>query len=289
MNRLLEIFPTKRDVAEAAAARLVDVLATAIDERGQATMVLTGGSMGEALMQALVSESGWPLDWRRVDVWWGDERFLPAGDPDRNDTQAARAGLDRLGLAPERIHPMPAPRSPATGSRGPDSVADRRADADAAAQRYARELASAAAAGQELPLIDVLMLGVGPDAHVASLFPGHPALLETAQSVVAVFDAPKPPPTRISLSMPALCRAERVWLMAAGPDKAAAVALGQGAQATGAESSAPIPDATASLASVPAAQGPGPEGPAAQVPAAMVRGQLVTAWWLDHAAAGLPE
>ncbi len=274
MTPLVEIFPTKRDVAEAAAARLVEVLAAAIDERGTATMVLTGGSMGEALMQALVSESGWPLDWRRVDVWWGDERFLAAGDPDRNDTQAARAGLDRLGLAPERIHPMPARRGPASDTAGSGGAANDQAEAEAAAQRYARELAGAAPPGHELPHIDVLMLGVGPDAHVASLFPGHPALLDTTRTVVAVCAAPKPPPTRISLSMPALCQAERVWLMAAGPDKAAAVAQGQLHQPAGPQPSAP---------------GACEPVPAAAVPAAMVRGQLVTLWWLDHAAAGLPE
>jgi 6-phosphogluconolactonase len=183
------------------------------------------------------------VDWSRVDVWWGDERFLPSGDPDRNETQAREALLDTLPLDPARVHPMPA-------SDGPDGP-----DPEAAAARYARELAAAARPGTApLPHFDVLMLGVGEDGHVASVFPEHPAAYET-RPVSAVRGSPKPPPIRTTLTIPTINTAEEVWLVAAGQDKASAVGM---AMARG--------------------------GPV-QVPAAGVAGVERTQWLLDRAAA----
>ncbi len=155
------------------------------------------------------------VDWSRLDLWWGDERFLPAGDPERNATQARNELLDAVPLDPARVHPMPA-------SDGPDGD-----DPEAAAERYAAELAKAAGPEDHLgvPAFDVLLLGVGPDTHVASLFPEHPGVRETALTVVGVRGAPKPPPVRVSLTLPAIRAAREVWLLAAGADKAEAVAL----------------------------------------------------------------
>ena len=110
----------------------------------------------------------------------------------------------RVHLDPARVHPMPA-------LDGPDGP-----DVDAAAARYARELAASAGRGEDVPQFDVLMLGVGPDAHVASLFPEHPALHERGATTVAVRGAPKPPPVRISLTFPALCAARDVWFLVSG-------------------------------------------------------------------------
>lgn len=155
------------------------------------------------------------MNWARLDLWWGDERFLPDGDPDRNHTQARAALLDAVPLDPARVHPMP--------------PSDAAASPEAAAEAYAAELAAAAGP------FDVLLLGVGPDTHVASLFPGHPALEETDRAVVAVHDAPKPPPVRVSLTVPTIRSAREVWLLAAGEDKAKAVATAL----SGADTSAP--------------------------------------------------
>ena len=203
-------------LAEAAAARLVTRVVDAQAARGRAHVVLTGGGVGTATLTAL---AGTPardaVDWSAVDVWWGDERFLPEGHADRNVTQAREALLDHVKVDPARVHPMPA-----TG--GPWGE-----DVDAAAAAYAEELARSARPEERggVPTFDVLMLGVGPDGHVASLFPEHPALHETDRTVVGVHGAPKPPPVRISLTMPVLRSASEVWLLAAGAEKAPAVAL----------------------------------------------------------------
>jgi 6-phosphogluconolactonase len=233
-------------LAEAAADRLVTRIVDAQAARGRAHVVLTGGGIGTATLKAL---AGTPardaVDWAALDVWWGDERFLPSGDPDRNETQARAALLDHVPLDPARVHPMPA-----VGAPWGDDV-------DAAAAAYADELRAGARPEERLgaPTFDVLMLGVGPDGHVASLFPEHPALHETDRTVVGVRGSPKPPPVRISLTMPVIRSASEVWLLAAGGEKATAVAL--------------------------ALSGAGEVA----VPAAGARGTRATLWLLDRAAA----
>jgi 6-phosphogluconolactonase len=201
-------------LAEDAAARLVVAIREAQTSRGEADIVLTGGSMGIAVLAALSQSPGRDtIDWKQLNIWWGDERYLPAGDPERNETQARGALLDSVPLDPARVHPMPS-------SDGPEG-----SDVDAAAARYSGELAARAPRGQDVPEFDVLMLGVGPDAHVASLFPEHPALYEREASTIGVRGAPKPPPVRVSLTFPSLCAARNVWFLVAGPDKARAVGL----------------------------------------------------------------
>jgi 6-phosphogluconolactonase len=212
----LVVHRDKELMAQAAAARLITKIVDAQASRGYASVVLTGGRNGNGLLTALAAAPARDaIDWGRLDLWWGDERYLPGGDPDRNDTQARAALLDSVPLDPARVHPMPA-------SDGPYG-----ADVDAAAEAYAAELAKAAGPENHgsVPTFDVLMLGVGPDTHVASLFPELPAVRETERTVVGVHGAPKPPPTRISLTLPAIRSAREVWLLAAGEDKAQAAAI----------------------------------------------------------------
>lgn len=210
----LVVHRDKELMAQAAAARLITKIVDAQAARGYASVVLTGGRNGNGLLTALSSAPAKDaIDWSRLDLWWGDERFLPDGDPERNYTQAKEALLDSVPLNPARVHPMPA--------------SDGVYEVDAAAEMYAAELT--AAAGPEdhgpVPTFDVLMLGVGPDTHVASLFPELPAVRETERSVVGVHGAPKPPPVRITLTLPAIRSAREVWLLAAGEDKANAAAI----------------------------------------------------------------
>jgi 6-phosphogluconolactonase len=159
------------------------------------------------------------VDWRRVSLWWGDERFVPAGSDDRNDKAAFATLFDALPLDPGNVHRMP----PSDGDFG-DNV-------EVAAEAYSRALADAVPADQadgDVPHFDVVLLGIGPDGHCASLFPGHPGVYVEDASVIAVHDSPKPPPTRISLTFRTLDAANEVWFIAAGESKAHAVALAHG-------------------------------------------------------------
>lgn len=240
------VHPDPDALAEAVAARLVTAVLDAQAERGHAHVVLTGGTVGIAVLAAVArSRATDAVDWTRVDVWWGDERFLAPGDPERNETQARRALLDLVPLPPGQVHPMPADGDPGD-------------DVERAASRYAEELASAADPGASpaVPRFDVLLLGLGPDAHVASLFPGLPGVQEDTAVVVAVRDAPKPPPTRLSLTVPAIRSARQVWFVVAGADKESAVLAARGAH---------LPD---------------------EAPGSAVRGAQRTLWLLDRAAAG---
>ncbi|WP_213456466.1 6-phosphogluconolactonase [Rhizomonospora bruguierae] len=245
MSETSVVVHADKDVlAQAVAARFIVRLIDAQAGRGTATAVLTGGRVAGAVYRAVRDlPARDAVDWSRVDLWWGDERFLPAGHPDRNETQAREALLDALPLDPARVHPMPA-------SDGPDGD-----DAEAAAARYAAELAAAARPGNAtLPHLDVLLLGVGEDGHVASVFPEHPVAYET-RPVSAVRGSPKPPPVRITLTLPTLNTAEDVWLIVTGKDKAAPVSM--------------------------ALEGAGP----VQVPCAGVHGVDHTVWLLDRDAA----
>jgi 6-phosphogluconolactonase len=198
-------------LASAAAARTVTALADAIAARGHAHLVLTGGGIGTKVMAAIAASPALDaVNWGLVDFWWGDERFEVAGDPERNETGARSALLDHIAADPDRVHVM-------RGPDGPDGD-----DPDAAAARYAAELA-AAAGGTGVPAFDVLMLGIGPEGHVASIFPDSPAAHATG-TVVAVRNSPKPPPTRLSLTFSALQAAREVWILASGEEKADAVA-----------------------------------------------------------------
>ena len=203
-------------LAEAVAARLLTRLVDAQALRGTASLVVTGGGVGTAVLASVRrSPARHAVDWRRVDVWWGDERFVPADDPDRNERQAREALLDHLDLDPARVHPMGA-------AGGPDGD-----DADAAAARYADELMAAAPADEEVPPFDVLLLGIGAEGHTASIFPESPAAHDD-RLVVGVHGCPKPPPTRVSLGFRAICSAREVWLVVAGASKAGAVAMALG-------------------------------------------------------------
>jgi len=236
----------KAALAEATADLLVTAVVAAQNARGSASLVLTGGGIGTAVLAVLATAPGRSaIDWRRLDLWWGDERFLPAGHPDRNHTQARAALLDLVRLEPSRVHPMPA----SDGADGPDP--------EAAAASYAAELAALAEPGSHprVPTFDVLLLGVGPDGHVASLFPEQAALHEAARTVVGVRGSPKPPPVRITMTLPAIQSAAQVWLLAAGAEKSTAVRL--------------------------ALSGAG----AVQVPAAGARGRARTLVLIDEAAA----
>jgi 6-phosphogluconolactonase len=206
-------------LAAAAAARLVTRLVDVQAAGRVPRLVLTGGGIGTALLEQLAhGPARDAVDWAHVEFYWGDERFLPPGDPERNETGAREALLDRLPVDPARVHPMGAD----TGT-GP-------AGAEAAAQEYAELLARHARPEDHgpVPAFDVTLLGMGGEGHTASVFPHSPAVYETERTVVAVHGCPKPPPTRVSLTLPALRRSAEVWILSTGDAKAAAVAMALG-------------------------------------------------------------
>ncbi len=237
-------------LAAAVAARLVTRLVDAQAARGSASLVLTGGGIGTAMLATLRDMPARDaVDWSRVDLYWGDERFLPLGDRERNETQARVALLDHVPVEEGRVFPMPA-----SGGHFGD-------DPDAAAQAYAHMLAAHARPEDHgpVPTFDVLLLGMGAEGHTASIFPSSPAVYETERVVVGVRGAPKPPPTRVSLTLPAIRAAAEVWMVTSGEEKAAAVAMALGGAGE------------------------------VQVPAAGARGRRRTLWLLDRtAAAKLP-
>ena len=224
-------------VAEALAARLTSTLAD-LQARGRTPQVcLTGGGIATKAYARLAAGGPGDVDWSRVDLWWGDERFVPAGDDDRNAEGTLEALRGPLRLDDAHVHVMPA--------------SDAGLDLDQAAAAYATELGST--------VFDVCLLGMGPDGHVASLFPGHPDA-HAPGTVIPVRSSPKPPPERLSVTLDVINRSSQVWFCVSGAEKAEAVSKG--------------------------VLGTGPD----PVPAALASGTDATVWLVDEAAvADLPE
>lgn len=239
---VVETYADSAELAAAAGSRLVGAITSAVASRGSAHIVLTGGGTGIALLRH-VAEFGLDIPWAKVHLYWGDDRFLPHGDDERNAKQAHEALLARIDIPAANVHPM----APSDGEYG--------ADIEAAAAAYERELA--AVTGAPTPEFDVHLLGMGGEGHVNSLFPDTDAVREQSRMVVPVTDSPKPPPCRITLTLPAIRRSREVWLVVGGAAKAEAVAAAIG----GAE---PV-----------------------DIPAAGAVGREKTVWLLDVAAAAL--
>lgn len=231
----------QRGLAAAAARELVHTVTKIQREQsgvhgdGVARVVLTGGGAGIQTLRELAvldhaattAAEDFPIDaidWSRVLIFFGDERFVPAGDSERNEKQARDALLDHIAIPAENIVSYLAP----TASAPNDG-----AELDEVARDYEEKLARLAPQG-----FDVHLLGMGPEGHINSLFPHTPELLEATGEVVAVRDCPKPPPERVSLTINAVNRASQVWLLVSGAEKAEAAQQvangGNGAQWPGA-------------------------------------------------------
>ncbi len=201
------------DLATATAARIATTVAQLQAEFGSASIVLTGGRIAGGLMFALadpiIADS---IDWSRLDLWWGDERYLRAGDPERNDHLADTRLLPQVTIPEERIHRV-------LGPEASESAED-------AARTYAQEIESAATsrARDGRPAFDIVLLSIGPDGHVASLFPETASLRSDAITLV-IHDSPKPPPVRVTLGYTALNDCTESWLLASGGEKAAVIDL----------------------------------------------------------------
>jgi 6-phosphogluconolactonase len=229
---------TDDELVAAVSDALVSTLAAVQAAGREPQLVVTGGRIARKVHTAVASHADREkVDWGAVHLWWGDERFVRADDPERNEGQARADLVDRLPFDPTKVHAIAAD--------------DGRSGVEEAAETYAAELARVLPDGASF---DVLMLGIGPDGHCASLFPGR-SEVDATGITVAVHDSPKPPPLRVSLTMPTLQRAREVWFVATGEEKADAVAR--------------------SVAG----------GDLHQTPSAGPRGSDETRWYVDEAAA----
>lgn len=210
----------KRVVVEATpdelAERVADRFLTRVRARTRngriAHIALTGGSMGGAVLRATARHPrARDIDWSLVHFWWGDERFVAAADPERNAVQAREALLDHIAVPADNIHEV--------------AASDSGIDLDGAAAAYAAELARFGTEDHPWPSFAVCFLGVGPDGHIASLFPDREEVGITDAAALPVRDSPKPPPERVTLTRPVLNSAKRVWLVLTGADKASALGL----------------------------------------------------------------
>jgi 6-phosphogluconolactonase len=182
-------------LASAVRTRLEAAARAALEERGRFSLVLPGGSVAESFLPALAASA---VDWPRVDVFWGDERAVP---PEHGDSNYALARQGMLARVCPRVHRM----------RG---EAD---DLAGAAADYEREMREALGDPARL---DFVIMGMGPDGHVCSLFPGHAALREATCWVVPIEDSPKPPPRRLTMTLAALALSELLVVGAFGRAKA---------------------------------------------------------------------
>jgi 6-phosphogluconolactonase len=234
----IEVHQDAAELSTSVAGELLNRIADAQAAGRVPQICLTGGTIAESIhreVARLAPASG--VDFGAVDFWFGDERFVAPDSPDRNARQAREAFLDAVGAPAHRVHEMA-------------STADA-ADVDAGADAYAAEI-KAQGAGH----FDVMMLGMGPDGHIASLFPGFPQLDDgEAHIAVGVRESPKPPPERISLTLSALNHSKAVWFLVSGEGKADAVARAVG----GADLH--------------------------EIPATGVTGSEETIWFLDHGSA----
>jgi len=224
----IEVEENPDAVADAAARRVAEAAALAIAARGRFSIALSGGRTPRGLYQRLAAGVTPPIDWSRMRIYFADERAVPPDDPESNFRLARETLIDPAGIPPKNVHRMK--------GEYPDLAA--------AVEEYEAHL------GEPL---DLVVLGLGEDGHIASLFPGRGAVLETVHRVAAVLDAPKPPPRRLTLTPRALAEAREVLVLVTGSEKAAA-----------------------------AARALETSGPASELPARLVRDRV---WLLDRAAA----
>lgn len=219
-------------MADEVASAFAELVRTRLDGQPRFACAVPGGSVATVVFPVLARLR---LPWRRIDLFLADERFVPPSSPDSNARSAEVLLVSRIAGKRPRLHVMPTDGDPDTAAR--------------------RAGAALCAVAGSPPVLDLVMLGVGPDGHVASLFPDRDDWVRRPDWVIAVHDAPKPPPTRLSLGLATLAAARAVWFVAFGPEKAAVVAAAR--------------------------------SPASSLPAAIVARRSRTArWFLDTAASG---
>jgi 6-phosphogluconolactonase len=207
-------FATADDVADAAVYLFVTLAAKAVAERGSFFCSLSGGTTPlncyRILAAPLISSK---VNWERTHVFWGDERCVPEGDGERNDEAALDALLRKVPIPSKNIHRIPATE--------PDAA--ERYESDLRGVFSSLPLKESLSVSSDIPRFDLILLGMGPDGHTASLFPGQPGVEEKTLLVVRVDGAPKPPPARVTFTLPLINAARHVAFLVTGKDKNAAL------------------------------------------------------------------
>ncbi len=238
----VRIFPDVQALSNAAAQSLVERISASVKSGARFYVALAGGNTPRALYRLLATEYRDAIRWDQVHLFWGDERYVPWDDPKSNYRMVRESLLDHVPISEKNVHPMP------TDFPEPED----------AARAYERTLQNYFS--PPWPRFNLVVLGLGPDGHTASLFPGSPALGERQRWVVAV-RGPAEPRIRLTLTLPVLTRAAQVYFLVAGADKAVALRR--------------------ALADAPDSR---------NCPAAAVRlGHASVVWWADAAAAALVE
>lgn len=202
----IAIYPDLDTISREAANYTMRVAREAIAKRGKFTFALSGGTTPGKMYGLLTSEPyRSQIDWNAVHLFWSDERCVPPSDPQSNYHLAQEVLLSRLNLRPEQIHRMPADRP----------------DREKASADYAEEIRKILG-GNDTPAFDLIQLGMGPEAHTASLFPHQPSLREEKRLIMPV-SVPKPPPDRLTFTPPLLRAARHILFLAVGADKAGAL------------------------------------------------------------------
>ena len=204
----LHIFPEKNDISMALTSRVALVAEQAATARGRFTVALSGGSLLDILSPPLITDPLRSLiQWTSWDVFWADERCVPLLSPDSNFAAASRLLFKHVDIPGEQIHAI-------------DDTLDPR-EAARVYQSTIKEILQTS--NGQLPRFDLILLGMGQDGHTASLFPGHRVLQEKRKWVAPVLDAPKPPPERITLTLPVINEAREVIFVVTGAEKASAL------------------------------------------------------------------
>lgn len=203
MNRIVEVLPDKAALIERSLDIVVSKMQAAIQERGYSTIALAGGGTPKPLYEALATQN---LPWDKVHVFWGDERYVPPDHPDSNEGMARNAWLNKVDIPQSNIHPMP--------TQGANPAAD--------AEKHEAQLQEffGTSVG-EVPQLDIILLGIGDDAHTASLFP-HTEALQVCDRLVTVGNKDGQP--RITFTVPLINQARCVIFLVAGATKRPALA-----------------------------------------------------------------
>ena len=213
----LHIFPDTQQLGAAAAIHVAELSAEAIPARRRFMVALSGGSLPKLLFPALVKQA---IDWSGWRVFWADERCLPLTHPDSNYYLAQQYLFDHVPIPLEQIHAPDTSLDPAQTAAAYQNTLAQIFAPPPPTPLPDDPLLFQPATPPLLPQFDLILLGLGEDGHTASLFPGHPLLQETERWVAPIFDSPKPPPQRITLTLPVINNARQVAFIAAGAGKA---------------------------------------------------------------------